>query len=106
MKTMVLDIGGTAIKSAVAENGVLSDIRETPTQASLGGEHVMALAKEIIASYKEHWDFARIGISTAGQVNPEKGQHHIRQPQHSRLYGNSHQSHHGRGIPCSCLCGK
>lgn len=73
MKTMVLDIGGTAIKSAVAENGVLSDIRETPTQASLGGEHVMALAKEIIASYKEHWDFARIGISTAGQVNPEKG---------------------------------
>ena len=72
MKTMVLDIGGTAIKSAVAENGVLSDIRETPTQASLGGEHVMALAKEIIASYKEHWDFARIGISTAGQVDPEK----------------------------------
>ena len=105
MKTMVLDIGGTAIKSAVAENGVLSDIRETPTQASLGGEHVMALAKEIIASYKEHWDFARIGISTAGQVDPEKGSI-IYANQHSRLYGNSHQSHHGRGIPCSCLCGK
>ena len=104
MKTMVLDIGGTAIKSAVAENGVLSDIRETPTQASLGGEHVMALAKEIIASYKEHWDFARIGISTAGQVNPEKG---------SIIYAN-HNIPGYTGTPiraimeeaCSCLCGK
>ena len=53
MKTMVLDIGGTAIKSAVAENGVLSDIRETPTQASLGGEHVMALAKALAKKVKE-----------------------------------------------------
>ena len=73
MKTMVLDIGGTAVKSAIAENGILTDIRETPTNASLGGEHVMELAREIIASYKREWDFSKIGISTAGQVNPETG---------------------------------
>lgn len=73
MKTMVLDIGGTAIKSAIAQNGVLSSVRETPTRASLGGAYVMSQAKEIIASYKDTYAFERIGISTAGQVNPVKG---------------------------------
>lgn len=73
MKKIVLDIGGTSIKSAVFEHGALSDIRETPTQASLGGAHVMAVAKKIIQSYKETYDFSQIGISTAGQVNPVSG---------------------------------
>ena len=73
MKTMVLDIGGTAIKSAIAQNGVLSSVRETPTRASLGGAYVMSQAKEIISSYKDTYAFERIGISTAGQVNPVKG---------------------------------
>ena len=73
MKTMVLDIGGTASKSAIAQNGVLSSVRETPTRASLGGAYVMSQAKEIISSYKDTYAFERIGISTAGQVNPVKG---------------------------------
>lgn len=73
MKTMVLDIGGTAIKSAIAENGSLSAIRETPTSAAKGGAYVMSLAKEIIGSYRDTYDFSRIGISTAGQVNPVTG---------------------------------
>ena len=73
MKTMVLDIGGTAIKSASAQNGVLSSVRETPTRSSLGGAYVMSQAKEIISSYKDTYAFERIGISTAGQVNPVKG---------------------------------
>lgn len=73
MKKMVLDIGGTAVKSAVFENGQLFDIRETPTQASLGGAHVMARAKEVTAAYRKQYDFASIGISTAGQVDPLHG---------------------------------
>lgn len=73
MKTMVLYIGGTAIKSAIAQNGVLSSVRETPTRASLGGAYVLSQAKEIISSYKDTYAFERIGISTAGQVNPVKG---------------------------------
>lgn len=73
MKSMVLDIGGTAIKSAIYENGVLSDIRETPTEAAKGGAHVMARAKEILASYQGSHPFERIGISTAGQVDPTLG---------------------------------
>lgn len=73
MKRMVLDIGGTAMKSAIFEDGTLTDIRETPTEAMQGGHHVMNVAKTVIASYKETYTFEKIGISTAGQVNPVAG---------------------------------
>lgn len=73
MKRMVLDIGGTAMKSAIYENETLTDIRETPTEAGRGGPHVMETAKSIVSSYKEKYNFEKIGISTAGQVNPVEG---------------------------------
>lgn len=74
MTTMVLDIGGTAIKSGLYADGALADIRETPTEAGKGGAHVVQRAKEIIASYQQHTSFQRIGVSTAGQVDPVRGQ--------------------------------
>jgi predicted NBD/HSP70 family sugar kinase len=73
MATMVLDIGGTAIKSGLYENGNLSELRETATEASQGGPHVLARAKQIISGYKNTCSFEKIGISTAGQVDPVKG---------------------------------
>ena len=48
MAVMVLDIGGTAIKSALYNEGTLTDIKETPTQAAQGGSHVVNRIKEII----------------------------------------------------------
>lgn len=73
MITMVLDIGGTAMKSGIYENGVLSDIREIPTEAKLGGTHVVNRAIEVIADYQKTYTLQNIGISTAGQVDPVKG---------------------------------
>jgi len=73
MKTMVLDIGGTAIKSGLYADGKLFEIREIPTEAKLGGGHVVNRAKELIADYRRHCSFQRIGISTAGQVDPLLG---------------------------------
>ncbi|MBM7686274.1 MAG: sugar kinase [Defluviitaleaceae bacterium] len=70
MKIVVLDIGGTSIKSGIFHNGFLTELKETDTNASKGGEFVMYSAKEIIRSYGE---FDGIGISTAGQVDFEKG---------------------------------
>ena len=70
MNIAVLDIGGTSIKSGIYRNGKLEEKKETPTEAQLGGAHVMKNAIEILKSYK---DFDRIGISTAGQVDSEKG---------------------------------
>lgn len=73
MAIMVLDIGGTAIKSALYNDGELTDIKETPTEASLGGAHVVNRAIEIIRDYQGRHSFSRIGISTAGQVDPARG---------------------------------
>lgn len=73
MATMVLDIGGTSIKSGLYRDGTLSDIRETPTEAKLGGAHVVNRAMEIIAAYQKSAPFHRIGISTAGQVDSARG---------------------------------
>ncbi len=73
MLTMVLDIGGTAIKSGLYDNGELSAVRETPTDAKLGGAHVVERAIELIEAYRESAGFQRIGISTAGQVDAAVG---------------------------------
>ncbi len=74
MAVMVLDIGGTAIKSALYDDGTLTDIKETPTQAAQGGSHVVNRIKEIIKEYQKDYSFERIGISTAGQVDPVRGE--------------------------------
>ncbi len=73
MTTMVLDIGGTAIKSGLYTDGKLTEIREIPTEAKQGGPHVVERAKELIADYRQRHPFQRIGISTAGQVDPVRG---------------------------------
>lgn len=74
MAVMALDIGGTAIKSALYNDGTLTDIKETPTQAAQGGSHVVNRIKEIIKEYQKDYSFERIGISTAGQVDPVRGE--------------------------------
>lgn len=70
MRIVVVDIGGTSVKSGIIENGVLLERRETPSDALRGGEHLMQLVQGIIKSYS---DFDAIGISTAGQVDSDAG---------------------------------
>ena len=70
MRAVVLDIGGTFIKSGVIENGKLSFKIKTPANAHLGGPYIIEAAKEIVAGYT---DYNCIGISTAGQVDSEQG---------------------------------
>lgn len=69
-RIVVLDIGGTAIKSGLIEDGVLHQRRETPSDAHLGGPHIMETAARIIQSYA---GYSRIGISTASQVDSVQG---------------------------------
>lgn len=70
MRIAVVDIGGTNIKSGIWEDDEIKEIRETATNAKLGGKHVMKTVLEIL---KEFQDFQAVGISTAGQVDTEKG---------------------------------
>lgn len=73
MTAMVLDIGGTAIKSGLCTDGILENIREVPTRADLGGSHVISRAAELIMDYGKKYSFQCIGICTAGQVDPVNG---------------------------------
>lgn len=70
MKILVFDIGGTAIKHAVCTDGILSSISETPTNAVLGGNHILHTVSSLI---EKQSGYDAIGISTAGQVNPVEG---------------------------------
>lgn len=70
MKIAAVDIGGTSIKSGLWDQRELTQIRETDTNASLGGPHVMQTVLKILEEYGE---FDAVGISTAGQVDPDEG---------------------------------
>ena len=71
MGTAALDIGGTAIKSGIwtGIKDEIKEVRETPTNARLGGAHVVEQAVKILESYH---GFDAIGISTAGQVDSQR----------------------------------
>lgn len=71
MKILVFDIGGTEIKYALCdENFNLSDKKSVPTIAHEGGKRIIERVIEIAKTFS---GIDRIGISTAGQVDSEKG---------------------------------
>ena len=70
MKILVFDIGGTAIKYGICQDGHLMETSECPTEAYKGGPHIL---ETICTLVEQSLPFDAIGISTAGQVNPEEG---------------------------------
>lgn len=70
MRIAALDIGGTSIKSGIWAGGLPEELKEQDTGAKFGAEHVMGQARRILKSYGS---FDAVGISTAGQVDSEKG---------------------------------
>lgn len=73
MRNLVFDIGGTIIKYAICEDDKLSEVNEIPTNAMMGGRHIMDTLKGLITSMSQKYEFDAIGISTAGQVDSSKG---------------------------------
>ena len=72
MKILVFDIGGTEIKYALCnENFALSEKNSVPTNAHEGGKRIIERVVEIAKNFS---GIDRIGISTAGQVDSEKGE--------------------------------
>ena len=70
MKILVFDIGGTAIKYGICQDGHLEKTKECPTEAFKGGPHIL---NTVCSLAEQYLPFDAIGISTAGQVNPEDG---------------------------------
>ena len=66
MKILAIDVGGTAIKSALAApDGTLAGLREYPTPPDIARGIL-----QVAASYR---DYGAVGISTAGIVDHQRG---------------------------------
>lgn len=71
MNYLVIDIGGTAIKAGMSTpDGALHDTREI---ASDGKEGAAALLERLYGVIEQYSGYDKIGISTAGQVDVNKG---------------------------------
>ena len=70
MKILTLDIGGSFIKYALFENGMLTQPGSVPTQASLGPEALLQTILRLAARFPEK---EAVGISFASQINPTEG---------------------------------
>ena len=71
MNILAIDIGGTAVKSALfTSDGECVQSGETPSNGKLGGPRLMRTVQEVIGAYK---GYEAIGVSTTGQVNAREG---------------------------------
>lgn len=71
MDIVAIDIGGTSIKLAISdEKGQLKKFWEIDTEAEKGGRFIV---QKLIDELSKLDSFDKIGISTAGQVDPIKG---------------------------------
>ena len=70
MKILVFDIGGTSIKYGTCIDHQLQDVKEIPTEAKKGGEHILSTLVSLI---EKESCYHGIGISTAGQVHAGDG---------------------------------
>ncbi|GEK34459.1 ROK family protein [Kurthia sibirica] len=74
MTIIAIDIGGTNIKFGVVNTkGVLSQKDSIPTEAHLGGLHIIKKIFAIYDNLSAQQVFSGIAISSAGQINNETG---------------------------------
>ena len=72
---VAIDIGGTNIKyGLIDEAETLVEAHETPTEAHKGGPGIMQKVEAIVAAYLEKGPLVGICISSAGMVDPDKGE--------------------------------
>ena len=72
---VAIDIGGTNIKyGLIDQEGQLVESHEMPTEAHKGGPHILQKTKDIVSSYLEQGPVAGVAISSAGMVDPDKGE--------------------------------
>ena len=70
-----IDIGGTMIKyGLIDESGQILQSEKKPTEAHLGGSGIIQKVEEIIDTYLIKNHLVGIALSSAGMVDPEKGE--------------------------------
>lgn len=74
-KYVCIDIGGTLIKYGIIdEDGRIIDKGERKSESHKGGSGLLGKVKEITNNYKQDYEISGICISTAGMVDPVKGE--------------------------------
>ncbi|MGT2934135.1 ROK family protein [Streptococcus catagoni] len=72
---LTIDIGGTGIKYGIIDqSGQLTEKHEMTTEAYKGGSAILEKVKHLVSSYKEKLPLSGVAISSAGMVDPEKGE--------------------------------
>lgn len=74
-KYVAIDIGGTQIKyGLVDKEGTILEQHKLDTEAHLGGPAILDKVRQIVATYKTEHALAGVGISSAGMIDPDKGE--------------------------------
>ncbi|MCU9533343.1 ROK family protein [Streptococcus sp. CSL10205-OR2] len=101
---LVIDIGGTFIKYGIlGENENLIEQEKMATNAHQGGPHILQVVKDLVKWYSEKYDLSGVCISTAGMVDPDKGEVFYAGPQIPNYAGTNfkHTIESEFGISCS-----
>lgn len=104
MKTyLAIDIGGTQIKyGRLDERGQLLESHKIDTEAHKGGPHILARVKELVADFHAQSPLSGVAISSAGMVDPEKGEIFYAGPQIPNYAGTQFKAEieAAFGLPC------
>lgn len=72
---LAIDIGGTSIKYGIVDQNVsILEKNEMDTEAYKGGPEILKKVLALIASYKDKVNLGGVAISSAGMVDPVKGE--------------------------------
>lgn len=88
-----IDIGGTAIKyGLLTATGTFIEKHEMATEAYKGGPAILEKVKDLIKQYQEKNPLSGVAISSAGMVDPDKGEIFYSGPQIPNYAGTSFKS--------------
>lgn len=81
-KYVAIDIGGTQIKyGLIDDNDSILEQHKMDTNAQLGGSHILSCIKQIVSDYIGKDTISGVAISSAGMINPDKGEVFFSGPQ-------------------------
>lgn len=100
---LAIDIGGTQIKyGLIDEDGHILQQEKMDTEAHKGGPHILATVKDLVASHLTQGPLAGVCLSSAGMVDPDKGEIFYSGPQIPNYAGTRFKAEIESqfGLPC------
>lgn len=100
---LAIDIGGTQIKyGLINQDGVIVEQHKIDSQAYLGGPHILQTVKDLVTAYQKNVSLEGVAISSAGMVDPDKGEIFYSGPQIPNYAGTQFKKEIEAdfGIPC------